>query len=174
MWTDDQPMKWYAAAVHSKHERAVQQLIADKGYETFVPWQTVLRRWSDRQKRIEQPLFPGYVFCRLRVAGGRLAAQPAPVVTTPGVLRMIGAGGVPLPIEDHEMASLQAVQESGLRNTSWPYLREGQRVELVDGPLRGTQGFLSSVREEDHLVISVTLLQRSIAVRVRRDWIRPL
>jgi hypothetical protein len=91
-----------------------------------------------------------------------------------GVLRMIGAGGVPLPIEDHEMASLQAVQESGLRNTSWPYLREGQRVELVDGPLRGTQGFLSSVREEDHLVISVTLLQRSIAVRVRRDWIRPL
>lgn len=170
----DPSKRWYAVRVMPRHEHSVQQLIEYKGYETFVPWRVAMRRWSDRQKRIEEPLFPGYVFCHLAAPEGTRPAQSAPVLTTPGVIRFIGAGAAPLPIEDHEMRSLRAVVDSDLSKRPWPFLREGQRIEVVCGPLRGTFGLLASAVEEDYLVVSLTLLQRSLGVRVRRDWIRPV
>jgi transcription antitermination factor NusG len=126
------------------------------------------RRWSDRFKEIVLPLFPGYVFCQLDLSN-RL-----PIVTTPGVNSIVGAGNIPTPIDEAEIRAIQAVVDSGHRSAPWPFLRIGQRVTVNSGPLCGLEGILVDFRRRSHLVLSVTLLQRSIAVQVESGSVMPL
>jgi transcription antitermination factor NusG len=95
-----------------------------------------------------------------------------PVLTTPGVLGIAGAGKTPLPVADEEMAAIQSILHSGLATRSWPFLANGSRVYIESGPLAGVEGVLTNVGKVDHLVVSVQLLQRSIAVEVDRAWVR--
>ena len=159
---------WFALQVKSRYEHMVATHLGGRGYERFLPLYKCRRRWSDRFKEIEQPLFPGYVFCRLDLSN-RL-----PVLMTPGVTLIVGAGKVPVPIDEAEMIAIQAAVSSGLRSEPWPFLQIGQRVKMNYGPLCGLEGILVDVRGRHHLMLSVTLLQRSIAVQVDRDWVSPL
>jgi transcription antitermination factor NusG len=139
-----------------------------KGIEEFLPLYASRRRWSDRYKSVELPLFPGYIFCRLE------AERRLPLLIIPGVLHMVGAGKTPLPVEEAEIAALQVASESCLRAEPWPYLEAGQRVRLEDGPLTGIEGILIEARKHCRLVLSVTLLNRSVAVEIDRDWATPV
>ncbi|MBI5280241.1 MAG: UpxY family transcription antiterminator [Candidatus Solibacter usitatus] len=159
---------WYALRVKSKHEKAVAESLRGKGYEAFVPMYASRRAWSDRVKVVELPLFSGYVFCRLDI-GARL-----PVLKTPGVVSFVSLGAQPTPIEAQEMEAIQEIVRAGLRVGPWPYLREGQRVEVTQGALKGFKGILLAVKNERRLVVSIDLLQRSVAVEVGREDLRPV
>jgi transcription antitermination factor NusG len=163
--TADQP--WYALRVRSRNEKLVSFGLRERGYTEFLPLYTTTRRWSDRMQRVELPLFPGYLFCRFD------AENRLPILTTPGVSHVVGIGKLPLPVEDAEIAALQAIVSSGLLLQPWPFLRIGQRVTVQDGPLRNVEGAVLEIKDQQHLVISITLLQRSVAVRMERSWIRP-
>jgi len=160
--------QWFALQVRSRYEHSVATHLGGMGYERFLPLYKCRRRWSDRFKEFELPLFPGYVFCRLDLSN-RL-----PVLMTPGVTLIVGAGKIPLPIDEVEMTTIQAAVSSGLRSEPWPFLQIGQRVKMNYGPLCGLEGILVDRRGRHHLMLSVTLLQRSIAVEVDRDWVSPL
>ena len=160
--------QWFALVVRSQHERMVASMLDSKGYEQFLPLYSVRRRWSDRIKQLELPLFPGYVFCRFDLN------KRLPILVTPAVLLIVGAGKLPLPVDESEIAALQSIVNSGLHAEPWPYLKVGQRVRIERGALEGVEGILTSIKKPFRLVVSVTLLQRSVAVEIDQDWASPV
>jgi len=160
--------RWFALLVKSQHEKSVACALEGKGYEQFLPLYNVNRNWSDRLKQLTCPLFPGYVFCRFDV-NCRL-----PILVTPGVLSVVGAGKVPLPVNDSEIEAIRSIVKSGLQAEPWPFLRVGQRVRIERGSLEGVEGILLAVKKPYRLIVSVTLLQRSVAVELDQDWATPL
>lgn len=159
---------WFALRVKPRSEMAVSRAIREKGYQEFLPCYRVRRRWSDRIKSVEVPLFPSYVFCRLNPQR-RLA-----LLTIPGALQFAGIGRTPAPIDTEEIVAIQRAVESGLTTEPWPYLTSGQKVRLDRGPLAGLKGICLTDSEPGRLVVSVTLLQRSVAVSVDPSWAAPL
>src|SRR5579871_1611401 len=166
--TENPPDPWYALWVRSRHEKSVREILTGKGIEAFLPVYRSRRRWSDRVQELDLPLIPGYVFCRFDVR------NRMPVLTTPGVVQIVGAGKTPEPVDEIEMQSLITAVESGLHLQLWPFLKVGQRVLIEEGPLRSLEGILVTTKGKDQLILSVSLLQRSVAVVVDRRWIRPI
>jgi transcription antitermination factor NusG len=142
--------------------------LRSKGIEEFLPLYLARRRWSDRTAQVELPLFPGYVFTRIDPQN-RLA-----VLTTPGVRAIVGCGTSPSPIDDQEIHSLQRLTSSGLAPEPWPFLNVGQYARIRHGALKGIEGILLEYKSRYRVVLSITLLQRSVAVEVDRAWLEPV
>jgi transcription antitermination factor NusG len=159
---------WYALWVRSRHEKTVAEVLTDKGFETFLPVYRSRRRWSDRIQEVELPLIPSYVFCRFEVS------HRLPILTTPGVVHIVGTGKTPQAVDEIEMQSLITAVRAGVHLQLWPYLKLGQRVSIEEGPLRSLEGVLVTTKGTDQLILSVSLLQRSVAIAVDRRWIRPI
>jgi transcription antitermination factor NusG len=161
--------RWYALHVKPRYEKITSTLLRNKGYEEFLPLRHERRRWSDRIAEVDFPLFPGYVFCRVDLRDRR-----APIVTTPGVLKIVGLGPTPTPVHDAEIAAVEAIVNSKLPAEPWPYIAAGQSVRIEQGPLAGIEGVFLETRKQHRLVVSVTLLQRSVAVEIDTAWVSPL
>jgi len=159
---------WFALRTRSNFEKTAFEVLRGKGYEVFLPLYQSRRQWSDRTKIIERPLFPGYLFCRFATE------DRLPVLVTPGVVNVIGAGRTPLPVPEYEVAAVQRIISSGLPARPWPFVRVGQKVVIERGPLAGIEGILESVRNSYRFVVSVGLLQRAVAAEVDADWVRPV
>lgn len=164
-----QSHRWYAIRVRPKFERVASAVLRGKGFDEFLPLYRAKRHWSDRVKELDVPLFPGYLFCRLDIAGGLL-----PVVTTPGVLGIVSAGKCPVAVPDREVAEVQMVVRSGLPAMPWPGLNAGSHVLLERGPLAGVEGIVLEVNKKSRLIVSVPLLQRAVSVEIEREWVRPI
>ena len=160
-----QQWPWFAVLVKTGREKTANVLLENAGYECFLPVNRSTRRWSDRTKLIDVPLFPGYLFCRMN-PHNRLT-----VLMTPGVLQIVGVGKTPIPVEEEEIEAIQRVQKSGLSAMPWPYMQVGNVAEILEGPLRGLTGIVVKIKSGVKLVLSVSLLQRSVAVEVARDWV---
>jgi transcription antitermination factor NusG len=160
---------WFAINVHSKCESRVSSALRGKGYEEFPALYRGHRKWADRLKESEFPLFPGYVFCRFSPDERLL-----PILTTPGVRKIVGAGNRPIPIEEEEIAAIRTVIRSGLPSSSGPLVSVGSRVLIEDGPLKGIEGIAIFTERKHRLAISVELLHRSVVVEIEREWARPI
>ena len=158
---------WYAVRVKSRFEFVTSAALGERGYETFLPSYRSRRTWSDRMKEIDVPLFPGYIFCRFDTG------NPYGVLNSPGVVHVVSIGAQPLPIDEQEVASIQKVCRSGRDAQPWPFLQVGRRVRVEYGPLAGTEGVVVEFKSRWRLVVSVTLLQRSVSAEIDRAWIRP-
>jgi transcription antitermination factor NusG len=161
-------LSWFALQIRSRWEGTAAGLLRGKGMETLLPTYTTKRKWSDRYKVVEAPLFPGYVFCRFDVHN-RL-----PVLITPGVISVVGRGKTPVAVDDAEILSIQAAIGSGIQMEPWPYVEIGERVRIKDDVLDGMEGILTSFKGSDRVIISVTLLRRSVALEIDRSRITPL
>jgi transcription antitermination factor NusG len=159
---------WYAIHVRSRFEKAVSWNLRGKGYEEFLPLYVRRARWSDRIKDVQLPLFPGYVFCQFDV-NHRL-----PILTVPGVNAIVGIGKTPTAIEPVELESVRSVLLSHTQCEPWPYLAIGERVRVESGPLAGTEGIVQLIKNVYRLVISINLLQRSVAVEIDRDCLKQI
>jgi transcription antitermination factor NusG len=160
---------WYALHVRQRYEKTTAQILRGKGYREFLPLYRMRRRWSDRIVEVELPLFPGYVFCHFDLSDRRV-----PIISTPGVIQIVGVGRLPVAVEDSEIAAIQQVIESGIAAEPWPYLKAGQRVRIEHGALAGLEGIFIEAKKRHRLVVSVTLLQRSVAVEIDSAWATPL
>ena len=160
--------QWFAIYVRSHFERAVEQCLKGKGYAAFSPFYQTIRKRSGRTRILDLPLFPGYVFCSFN------PQKRLPILTTPGIVNVLGAGNVPEPVKLSEIHSIRTVAESGQPVKPWPFLQQGQRIRIEAGPLHGTEGTLLRVKNQLRLIVSVTLLQRSMAVEVDQAMVRPL
>jgi transcription antitermination factor NusG len=159
---------WFALQVRSRYENVAAAHLSGKGYECLLPKYKSRRRWSDRFMEVECPLFPGYVFCRLN------PLDRLPIHITPGVISIVGHGKIPEPIDETEIAAIKSVIKSGLASQPCPFLQIGQKVRIDDGPLWGLEGVLLDFKGHNRLVLSVTLLRRSIAVQVEDSWVTPI
>jgi transcription antitermination factor NusG len=161
-------LPWYALRVRSRWEKCVSAALRQKGYDEFLPLYRRHSRWSDRVKEVALPLFPGYVFCRFDTA------RRLPVLITPGIVSVLGAGGMPVPVDPTELDAIQALMKSGLPAAPWPFLKVGQRVRIDYGAMEGVEGVLWAIKNDFRVVLSVSLLQRSVAVEIDRDWLLPI
>lgn len=158
---------WYVLRVRANREKSVAAFLRAKGLIEFLPLYGTSRRWADRTKQLEVPLFPGYVFCRFD------AEYRLPILKTPHVMHVVGAAGFPEPVDESEISALQRVVASGLLLQPWPFLKLGQRIVIQEGPLRNVEGILTDIKGTRNLIVSISLLQRSVAVCMDRTAVRP-
>lgn len=159
---------WFALYVRAKGEKTVSDLLRRRGYEVFLPTYRVVRRWSDRTVELDFPLFPGYIFSRFDVY------RRLPILQTPGVIQIVGRGRQPLPIPEQEMESVRRLVTAQADARPHPFLKEGDFVRVQTGPLKGVEGILVRRKGRHQLVVSIQLLQRSVAAEVHLADIRPL
>jgi len=154
---------WFALQVRMRHEALVTDHLSGKGYEWFLPLYKCRKRWSDRVKETELPLFPGYLFCRFN------PQDRLPILKTPGVTQIVGYNRIPVAVDENEIEAIRALVTSGVPNFPCAYLDVGSRVRIESGALRGIEGILTDLKGKRRLVLSVTLLQRSVAVEIDSD-----
>jgi transcription antitermination factor NusG len=159
---------WYAARTRSRHEKSVACILERKQIETFLPLFRTVRRWKNGDHQVELPLFPGYTFVRIPLVN-RLQ-----VLKVPGVVQLVGFDGTPAPLEDEEVESLRKAISSGVKATPHPYLTVGRRVRVTAGPLTGREGMLIRRKGLTRVVLSIGLIQRSIAADLDAQSIEPL
>ena len=159
---------WYALRVRPRYEKMVANTLLTKGYEGFLPLYRHRSRWSDRIKEVMVPLFPGYLFCKFDVN------KRLPILVTPGVIQIVGIAKTPYPVDENEIAALQSIIISHLQVEPRSYLNIGTRVRIELGPLSGVEGILTGKKGNHKLVLSISLLQRSVAVEIDESWVVPV
>ena len=158
--------KWFAVRTSLRWEFRASSELASRGVETYLPRSGARRQWSDRAKVIDQALFPGYLFCRFHLA------ERVRVLQVPGVKQIVGIGNQPEPISVHQLDNLKTLVAAKTVLAPWPYLNRGQKIQIDRGPLRGVQGFVVQVEPGAlRIVVSLDLLQRSVAAVIDRDSI---
>lgn len=151
---------WYAIYTRHQHEKAIASILASKGFQILLPVYQVARRWRDRTKQLSLPLFPCYVFLQ-----GELVRR-VEVLMTPGVHSFVSIAGRPAVIPPEEINAVRRVVESGWQVEPHPFLKSGDWVRVIDGPLEGIEGVLVRKKNRTRLVLSVELLEKSAAVEV--------
>lgn len=164
--TDGQ--RWFALQVRTRWESSTAVLLSGKGYQTLLPTYQTKKRWNGRLRQLNTPLFPGYVFCQFD------ALNRLPILVTPGVISVVGRGRIPLPVDDGEIAAIQTVICSGLRAEPWPYLELGQKIRIESEALNGLEGILINFKGNHRIVVSVSLLRRSVALEIDRSCVSPV
>ncbi len=163
IYQDEAAIRWYVLHVRSRHEWRVLDQLTKAGVESFLPLVERLRRWKDRKKLVSFPLFPGYLFVHIPPADIIILN----ILKTYGVVRFLGLrSSEPTPIPDSQIISLQKITADKSSLDPYPYLKEGQRVHVVRGPLAGASGYLVEKRSRHLLVVAIDILKQGAAVNI--------
>ncbi len=163
-------LRWYALHTRARHERAVEHRLREQGMETFLPTIRETHRWSDRKKTVEVPLFSCYVFVRCALN----SEDRTRVYRVDSVLGFVGTRGAGMPIPDAQIESVRAALSQAAPCRSHPFLKVGQRVRVCGGAMDGVEGVFLSENGDHSLVISVDVIQRSLAVRIDGYDVKPV
>jgi len=163
-------MAWYALCTRSRHEKKLLMEISDRSIEVFLPMREVLSRWKDRRKRVWIPLFPGYIFVhQIDTPESRHR-----VLNIPGAVRFVGFEGRATSVPDEQIDGVRRFLESCLAVDPYPYIKIGQRVEVIAGPLKGIQGRLVKKKGRFRFVLQVDLIRQAVSVEIDASDVRPL
>ncbi len=171
MKKQEQPANWYAVQTRARNEKVISERLQEQGLSTFLPLVTEVRRWSDRKKKVELPLFSCYVFVKLVISNNQ---ERMSVYRTNGVFGIVSMRGVAIPIPEEQIDALRTVVTQQVPWSAHPFLKVGQRVRIRGGSMDGVEGVLLSANGDQTLVISVDAIQRSLAVRVEGYEVEPL
>lgn len=160
---------WFAIQTRPRHEKKVNSALQEKGIHSFLPLQREKRRWSDRSQWVELPLFSQYLFVRLPFS----ADLRTRVLQTAGVVQFVGTDGRGTPIPDEQINSLYTIVSRKIPTKPHEFLRVGERVRIRGGALEGIEGILSAIRNDKTLVVSVDLIEKSVAVRIDGFEVEP-
>ena len=154
--------KWYAVHTRSRHEKVVAAQLRGRGVDAYLPLVEEIHRWSDRRKRVQVPLFPGYAFIHAHESAETMMT----VAQVESVVGIVGARPAGTPIPDEQIEAVQRLVSHNVPCVNHPFLEVGQRVRIRGGALDGVQGTLLARKGETSLVVSVELIQRSLAIRI--------
>ncbi|MBW2077599.1 MAG: UpxY family transcription antiterminator [Deltaproteobacteria bacterium] len=158
--------QWYAVHARSRHEDVVFHGLTKKMIETFLPRMQVMSRRKDRRKRILVPLLPGYLFVHTDMN----PYQYWDIIKTYGVVRVIGIKGKPVPVKDEEIESLRILDGTDRTVSNQAYIKQGDKIMIMEGALKGLTGYYMKHKgKSDKVVVSIELLQRSLAVEIE-NW----
>ena len=163
---NEDKLEWYALHARSRHEDVVFSQLEKKSIEAFLPKIQVMSRRKDRRKRILVPLLPGYIFVHTDLN----PYQYWDIIQTYGVVKIVGIQGKPVPVKEEEILSLQVLNGTDRTVKSQAYMKSGDRIMIMEGPLKGLNGFyLRHKGKSDRVVVSIDLLHRSLAVEIK-NW----
>ncbi|HDP97944.1 MAG TPA: UpxY family transcription antiterminator [bacterium] len=151
---------WYAISTRARHEKKVNQRLLEKQIQSYLPVQKTHRKWSDRYKLVEEPLFSCYVFVRIALK------DRLPVLQTDGVVRLVTFNGIPATIPEEQLNAIRTVSEKMEQVQKIDYLTPGKKVEVVQGDLKGLQGILVAVKNSHRLVLQIDSIKQAIAVDI--------
>ena len=151
--------EWFALQVTPRHEFSTAKILRHKGFEEFVPTYITRRQWSDRVKITTLPLFTGYVFSKF------CSSAKLPIITTPGVVRIVGSRKGPIPVAPEQLEMVRKASQSPKSVQPHPYAPVGTRVRITDGPLAGIEGTLQGFGRSE-LIVSVDIVQRSMCISI--------
>lgn len=152
--------RWYVAQTCARHEKRVAEHFSSRGIKHFLPLYETVSRWKDRRVHLQLPLFAGYVFVRTPLS------ERLRVLQVPSVARLIGFGGMPVPVPDEELDAIQNGLTSQVQLEPHPFLTVGRRVRIKSGPLAGLTGILLRKKGGYRFILSVSLIQRSVVADV--------
>tara|TARA_Y100000590_G_scaffold58717_1_gene62105 strand:+ start:618 stop:1130 length:513 start_codon:yes stop_codon:yes gene_type:complete len=160
--------KWIAIYTKPRHEKTVLNELINKGIETYLPILKERRKWSDRKKWVEFPLFRSYVFTRIALN------NTLPVLKTIGVVKIIKFGNNPAIVQDKHIKNIKLMIEGGYRPQSTDYFLRGDMVQVCDGPLKGLEGEVIRIDNQDWIIIRIDAIQHSISVKIERNFLKSL
>ena len=163
-------LRWYALHTRARHERVAEHRLREQGMETFLPTVYETHRWSDRKKSVEVPLFSCYVFVRCALS----PADRTRVYRVDSIHGFVGTRGAGMSIPDEQIESVRAALSQPAPCRSHPFLKVGQRVRVCGGAMDGVEGVFLSENGDQSLVISVEVIQRSLAVRIDGYDVKPI
>ena len=159
---------WYALRVRTKCEKVVAGGLTQRSIVHFLPLYQTRTQWSDRVKTNSLPLFPGYVFAKLD------SQQLHRVFAVPAFMHVVGRGNVPEPIDQDDIDGVKRLAAEGTRIGPWPFCSAGQLVEVTRGPLAGLRGVFLRAKGQDRLIVSLPILQRSVATEIESYNVQPV
>jgi transcription antitermination factor NusG len=159
---------WWAVYIRHQHEKAVASMLTAKGLEVFLPLYESLRHWKDRRKKLLLPLFPGYLFVRENLGG------PLPILTTPGTHMILSRGDHLEVIANDEIQAISRAVGDPSRVEPHQFLKDGERVRVIGGPMQGIEGILVRKKNLYRLILSVEMIAQSVAIEVDADSVEPV
>ncbi|MEI8185739.1 MAG: UpxY family transcription antiterminator [Chlorobiaceae bacterium] len=161
---------WYAAYVRSRHEKKVHQMLLEQGLTSFLPMLETWRQWSDRKKKISDPLFRGYVFVNIDIRKDHIK-----VLDTEGVVKFIGIGKNPSIIGEKDIEWLKKlVREPDAINGVVASLPAGQKVRVLAGPFKDLEGVVVKQGRETRLVVYFESIMQGVEVSIYPDLLVPI
>lgn len=158
--------EWYALYIKGRHEKFVEAKLNAKDIEAYTPKVTLRRKWSDRIKLIEEPLFKSYCFARFSIY------EKIKVITQPGIVNVVHFKDQYIPVPEAVINSLKILTENKIKLDPCPYIKEGQRVVIKKGPLKDVEGIVIEKRNRNtSLVISVDTIASSVQCVVDMDFV---
>ncbi|HSR66805.1 MAG TPA: UpxY family transcription antiterminator [Acidobacteriota bacterium] len=154
-------LRWYAVHTRPRHEKVVAEQLCFKNIECFLPLREVLSKWKDRRKRVQFPLFPGYLFVHASLPSSRLD-----IIKVDSVVQILGFQGKPEPVPENQIDAVKRLVYSELPYDPYPDLAQGDRVRIVSGPLRGLEGVLVEKKNRFRFVLNVDLIRQSVACEI--------
>jgi transcription antitermination factor NusG len=152
--------QWFALQVLPRHEKAVYRMLQALSYESLLPVSRKQHIYGARVREYELPLFPGYVFCHFCME------SRSSLLRLPSVTQVLGFGGAPAAINDAEIESLRTACNARIPMKPWPYVELGATVQIKEGPFAGISGKVVQARKASHLVLSISLLRRSVLLEL--------
>jgi transcription antitermination factor NusG len=159
---------WYALYTKHQHEKSAARTLINKGFETLLPLYSAKHQWKDRVQKVDLPLFPCYVFVRTGLD------RRVDILKTPGVFWFVGNGEYASAIPSREIEAVRRITLSAARFEPYSFLKTGDRVRVIAGPLIGLEGLLVRMKSRCRIVLSVQLLKQAVAVEVDMAEIQPV
>ena len=160
------PAQWYALYTKSRHEKFVETQLLQKGMEAFTPKITFRKRWSDRTKLVQEPLFKSYCFARFPLGEKTRALRQT------GVINIVHFSSQYITVPDSVIHSLKILTENKILFDPCPYIKVGDKVVIKKGPLKGVEGFLVEKRNKNaRLVVSVDIIAASVQCIIDNDYV---
>jgi transcriptional antiterminator NusG len=163
--------QWFVFYTKSRQEKKVDELLKKNGFESFLPLQKVMKQWSDRKKKVDVPLFNSYIF----VATEESAIQD--IAKIPGVAWNIRFNGKPAVLHATELATIRRFLDTGLFIESFAQSNDferGDRVEVVDGPLRGEKGILADFHNGAKFSVILGSIGQVLTVQIEAKILKKL
>ena len=168
MNSEQDSKKWLAVYTRPRHEKAVEKEFQKKGFEVYLPMLKERRKWSDRKKWVEFPLFRSYIFVRTEIKNALFVLQ------TLGVVKVVKFGGEVAVIQDESIEAIKLMIEGGYNPEPLNYFIKGDPVEVKDGPLKGLVGEVIRLDKNDRLLVRVDAIQHSVSIQINREFLQPI
>jgi len=159
---------WYVVYTCPRHEKYVAHQLGERAIGCFLPLYSSLRRWKDRTKRLELPLFPGYLFVQMTTQ------NRVQILSLPGVVQFVCFHGQPAPVSKGELESLRQGTSGSMDVQPHPFLQAGRKVRVVSGSMAGVEGIYVRRKDQNRVIITISLIQRSVAVEIGEAEVAPI
>lgn len=160
-------LNWYALYTRPRHEKKIYARLKQENIEAFLPLQTTIRQWSDRKKKVTEPLFSCYLFVYISVK------DYYRILNLNGVVRFVTFEGKAVTIPEKQIMIIRMLldQEIEIEETGEP-IAKGSRVEIKIGPLSGISGELLETAGKRRVIIRIEEINKTLLVNVPLNYLR--